>query len=132
MTEFTEILDEIKKSKTISLNQLQELDRLFDDRFWKGLSLAIQNKVKKYIFKPSNREVWIITSKNRDYLTLDDYFCNCKDFFIKIVLKREAKYCKHLLAKFFSIAFENFETIEIDDDRYINLIEEWRSIELDP
>ncbi|MHA1230573.1 MAG: hypothetical protein ACTSRP_08105 [Candidatus Helarchaeota archaeon] len=129
MTELTDILNEIKNKKYITLEQLQELDSMFGNRFWNGLQLSVQNTVKKYIFKPSNREVWIVSSESRDYYTLDDYFCNCKDFFIRIVMRRESKFCKHILAKLFSIAFNNFETIEMDDDRYIALIEEWREFE---
>lgn len=128
MNSIQEILAGIKKSKSISLNHFEQLDRLFGDRFWKGLKLAIQNSVKKYKFIPSNKEVWIISSESRDYYTLDDYFCNCKDFFIKVVSSRETIYCKHLIAKFLSIALNKYETIEIADHRYSGLIAEWREI----
>ncbi|MHA1268821.1 MAG: hypothetical protein ACTSPY_03465 [Candidatus Helarchaeota archaeon] len=129
MEELLEILDNIKKNQFITLKDLKELDRLYNKRFWKGLALATKNNVKKYIFKPSNRELWIITSENRDYYTLHNFFCNCKDFYLKVVLRRESRSCKHLLAKFISIALNNYETIEIDDDRYNSLITEWREFE---
>jgi predicted nucleic acid-binding Zn finger protein len=128
MNSLQEILASIRKSGSISLNQFEKLDRLFGDRFWKGLKLAIENNVKKYKFIPSNKEVWIISSESRDYYTLDDYFCNCKDFFIKVVSSREILYCKHLIAKLLSIALDKYETIEVADNRYSGLIAEWREI----
>ncbi|TFF89210.1 MAG: hypothetical protein EU549_01380 [Promethearchaeota archaeon] len=131
MDKFSEVLKEIakNKNKSISLKQFKTLDGLFDKRFWKGLKLSIQNNVKKYIFLPSKRIVWIVSSESRDYYTLDNFFCNCKDFFINIVSRREIKYCKHLIAKLLSISLDNYDSIEIADDRYKTLIDEWRAFE---
>ncbi|MBD3230694.1 MAG: hypothetical protein GF329_21125 [Candidatus Lokiarchaeota archaeon] len=129
MDKFHEILKRISETKAISRKQFNILEQLYRKRFWKGLKLSIQDSVKKYIFLPSKRIVWIVSSESRDYYTLDNYFCNCKDFFINVVSRRETKYCKHLIAKLLSISLENYESIEIADDRYRTLIDEWRAFE---
>lgn len=126
MDNFNRILNEVVGTGNFTLSQLEELDKLYGNRFWKALELAIHNKVKKYKFNPSNRIIWIIASENRDYFTLDNYYCNCKDFFIRIVSRRESNFCKHLLAKSLSLALNHYEVIEIEDDRYNQLMEEWR------
>ena len=127
MQPFIDLLKKIEQTKSFTENDLKTLHTLFEDRFWKSLELAILSCVKKYTFSPSNRIVWIVSTDNKDYLTYDDFFCNCNDFYLNIVKRRNFRYCKHILAKQISISLNNYETIEIEDDRYDFLMNEWRT-----
>ena len=63
---FNQFLNEIETDKKFSLDQLKLLIELFNDRFWRALNTIIEKGVKKYIFIPSNRIIWIVVGKKKD------------------------------------------------------------------
>jgi predicted nucleic acid-binding Zn finger protein len=45
-----------------------------------------EKRVKKYIFKPSNRVRWIVVGRTRDYIVLPSVgYCSCEDFFFRVM-----------------------------------------------
>ena len=70
------ICREAKTSGKLSGSNLTELYELFGSRFTKALDALKENRVKKYIFKPSGRTVWIVVGRERDYLIMPEAeFC---------------------------------------------------------
>lgn len=84
-------------------------------------------RVKKYVFEPSGRELWVVVGRSRDYLVLPvAKYCACDDFFYR-VLDRERKRCYHLLAVTLAQRQGSYEEIKGRDDLYMKFISEWRS-----
>lgn len=108
-----------------------ELARLFDvlgERLVKALKALKENRVKKYVFKPSGRIVWIVVGKERDYLIFPDAgFCSCDDFYFR-VLDRKVHLCYHLVACKMGEALGWFDTIEERDKLYESLMAEWKKV----
>lgn len=120
------ICREAKAEGKLSGKSLTELYELFGQRFTKALEALKENRVKKYVFKPSGRNVWIVIGKERDYLIMPEAeFCMCDDFYFR-VLDRKVHLCYHLIAQKIARNLGWYETIEEDDKLYDTLMSEWK------
>ena len=124
--QLNKIMDAVKTDKKLSVEHLKYLVQEFDERFWRALRNFLFFGVKKYHFLPSNRIVWVVVGKGRDYLILSDLYCNCEDFYVKVVVQKSAKICYHLLAKILADNFEYYEEIRVEDERYEHLMKDWK------
>jgi predicted nucleic acid-binding Zn finger protein len=89
---------EAKAEEKLSGKSLTELYDLFGQRFTKALGALKENRVKKYVFKPSGRTAWIVVGRERDYLIMPEAeFCMCDDFYFR-VLDKKIHLCYHLIA----------------------------------
>ena len=120
------ICREAKAEGKLSGKNLTELYELFGQRFTKALDTLKENRVKKYVFKPSGRTVWIVIGRERDYLIMPEAeFCTCDDFYFR-VLDREIHLCYHLIAQKIARNLGWYETIEENDELYDTLMSEWK------
>jgi predicted nucleic acid-binding Zn finger protein len=115
-----------KAEGKLSGKSLTELYELFGQRFTKALGALKENRVKKYVFKPSGRTVWIVIGRERDYLIMPEAeFCMCDDFYFR-VLDKEVHLCYHLIAQKIARNLGWYETIEENDKLYESLMNEWK------
>ena len=120
------ICREAKAEGKLSGKNLTELYELFGQRFTKALDALKENRVKKYVFKPSIRTVWIVIGKERDYLIMAEAeFCMCDDFYFR-VLDKKIHLCYHLIAQKIARNLRWYETIEESDELYETLMNEWK------
>ena len=120
------ICREAKAEGKLSGKNLTELYELFGQRFTKALDALKENRVKKYVFKPSIRTVWIVIGKERDYLIMAEAeFCMCDDFYFR-VLDKKIHLCYHLIAQKIARNLRWYETIEENDELYETLMNEWK------
>ena len=105
---------------------MEYLTELLNKRFFKALRAVRERRVKKYVFTPSNRVVWIVIGNLRDYLIISDLYCACEDFYLNVVIRKSAKLCYHLLSKIFAEYFQNYETIQVEDERFDQLMRDWK------
>ncbi|HUT17435.1 MAG TPA: hypothetical protein VMW84_03970 [Acidobacteriota bacterium] len=120
------ICREAKAEDKLSGKNLTELYELFGQRFTKALNALKENRVKKYVFKPSGRTVWIVIGRERDYLIMPEAeFCMCDDFYFR-VLDRKIHLCYHLIAQKIARNLGWYETLEENDKLYETLMNEWK------
>lgn len=120
------ICKEASKEKKISNTDLEKLSVAFGQRFAKAWKAVEEKNVKKYMFKPSNRIVWIVVGKQRDYLIMPAAdFCTCDDFYFR-VMDKQAHLCYHLIAQKLAETLERYGTFEDDDEIYDALMKEWK------
>jgi predicted nucleic acid-binding Zn finger protein len=120
------ICKEAKAAGKLSGKNLTRLYEIFGQRFTKAFEALKENRVKKYVFKPSSRTVWIVVGKERDYLLMPEAeFCTCDDFYFR-VLDRQVHLCYHLIAQKLAKNLGWFETIEDHDEIYDSLMTEWK------
>lgn len=125
-----EILQQICKKaatgKLIKEADLNKLSSAFGQRFAKAWETAKDKRVKKYVFKPSNRIVWIVVGKERDYLIMPAVdFCTCDDFYFR-VMDRQIHLCYHLIAQKLAETLESYDSYEEEDRLYSVLMKEWK------
>jgi len=126
--EITNTLKEVQRHRRLSGSDLVTLNRVCGERFWKALQAVVNDLVKKYVFEPSGREVWIVVGRSREYPVLSEIYCDCEDFYINVIVKRRADMCYHILAKSLAEALGVFSEVRIDDMSYDTLRAEWESL----
>jgi predicted nucleic acid-binding Zn finger protein len=120
------ICKEAKREGKLSGKNLTALYELFGQRFTKALGALKENRVKKYVFKPSGRTVWIVIGRERDYLIMAEAeFCMCDDFYFR-VLDKKIHLCYHLIAQKIARNLGWYETLEEKDQLYESLMNEWK------
>ncbi len=123
-----DICKEAKKHEKITGEHLSKLTSLFGQRFLKAWEALKDGKVKKYVFQPSDRVVWIVVGRERDYLVMPSAdFCTCDDFYYRI-MEKKAHLCYHLIAQKLAECLGWFDKIEDSDELYEVLMKEWRQV----
>ena len=104
----------------------KRLVKAFGERFIKAMKAVEDERVKKYVFKPSNHVVWIVVGRNKDYFIMPAVdFCTCDDFYFR-VLDKQIHLCYHLIAQKLAENLEKYVLYEEDDKLYSVLMKEWR------
>jgi len=107
---------------------VEKLKRTFGKRFENAAEAVEAVAVKKYIFEPSGRVVWIVVGKGRDYQIIPEaHYCSCEDFFYNVV-NGKASLCYHIIAQKIASALGKFELFRDPDETYEMLMREWRFI----
>jgi predicted nucleic acid-binding Zn finger protein len=122
------VCSEAKTKKKLTDEQLAQLSEAFGSQFTKAWETIEEKRVKKYVFSPSGRVVWIGVGREREYQIMPAAgFCSCDDFYFR-VMDREAHICYHLIAQKIADALEEYDLIEEEDGLYDCLMEEWKKV----
>ncbi len=120
-----DICETVRTEGKVSEALVSRLSEVFEQRSNKALEALNEGRVKKYIFQPSGRIVWIVVGKNRDYLVMPESdYCSCYDFYFKF---EQGHLCYHIIAQKLAEATGKFDRFEDDDQLFNVLIEEWRA-----
>ena len=116
------------KNKEITEQQLTELSETFGLRFTKAWDTIQEERVKKYVFNPSGRIIWIVVGREREYQIIPVAgFCSCDDFYFR-VMDRETNICYHLIAQKLADALARYDKIEEEDRLFECLMDEWKKV----
>lgn len=116
----------MERENRIDAADRQKLFTVFGQRFTRAWEAIAGKRVKKYVFKPSNRVVWIVVGKGRDYLIMPAVdFCTCNDFYFR-VMNRQIHLCYHLIGQKLAEALERYDSYEEDDELYDALMKDWK------
>jgi predicted nucleic acid-binding Zn finger protein len=122
------VCEEAKTRGELTDNHLAQLSEAFGSRFTKAWETLKEKRVKKYVFSPSGRVVWIVVGREREYQIMPAAgFCSCDDFYFR-VMDREANICYHLIAQKLADALEGYDRVEEEDRLYDCLMEEWKKV----
>lgn len=125
----TEIYEEIKREGKLSSDIASLLFKKYGDRFIRALELVNSKRIIKYTFLPSRIERWIVIGKHDKYLVFPRIYCQCNDFYLSVVIRKNIDTCYHLLAQIISEAVGNYEEKIIDDGMYMSFISEFYELE---
>jgi len=122
-----DICKAVKAEGKVSEPYVSRLAEVFGQRFKKALEALNEGRIKKYVFQPSGRVVWIVVGKKRDYIVMPaiDY-CSCYDFYFQF---DRGHVCYHIIAQKLAEATDMFDKFEDDDQFYNILIKEWKAPE---
>ena len=122
------ICKDLKNQEKITDEQLTQLKEALGSRFTKAWEAVQEERVKKYIFSPSGRTVWVVVGREREYQIMPEaVFCSCDDFYFR-VMDREANICYHLIAQKLADVLGLYDKIEEEDRLYDCLMEEWKKV----
>ncbi|MEM3736817.1 MAG: SWIM zinc finger family protein [Candidatus Bathyarchaeia archaeon] len=122
------ICEGIDNLKGLSDGQKAKLSAIFGKRLVNALKAVDELAVKKYVFEPSGRLVWVVVGKERDYQVIPAAnYCSCDDFYFHVI-EGTTPICYHILAQKLAELLDRFEIIVDSDDIYDVLVGEWRFI----
>jgi predicted nucleic acid-binding Zn finger protein len=125
------ICQAIRAEGAISDTHIGLLEASFGaERVQKALDALNDSRIKRYVFQPSGRIVWIVVGKERDYLVMPviDY-CSCDDFYYQF---DHGHICYHIIAQKLAESTGRFDQFEDDDAFFDILIREWKEPEEQP
>ena len=123
-----QICTEAKTEGNLTQEHLNQLEEALGSRFTKALEAVKEERVKRYVFSPSNRTVWVVVGREREYQIMPEAgFCSCDDFYFR-VMDREANICYHLIAQKIADATKEYDPIEEEDRLYECLMKEWKKV----
>jgi predicted nucleic acid-binding Zn finger protein len=125
-----EALEQMRKKvaerKEVEVADLRRLTSVFGQRFKRAWKAIQDQRVKRYLFKPSNRIVWVVVGKRQDYLIMPAAdFCNCDDFYFR-VMDKQIHMCYHLIAQKLAETLGKYDRYEEEDALYDILMNEWK------
>lgn len=122
------ICKEVQADGQITNVHRSKLSSMFGKRLEKALETLEERRVKKYVFQPSGRIVWIVVGKGREYLVMPAAeYCTCYDFYFQF---HQGHLCYHIIAQKLAEATSQFDLIEDDDQLFDILIKEWKATEV--
>ncbi len=122
------ICKEVQVRGRITSAHRNKLSSIFGQRLEKALETLEEQRVKKYVFQPSGRIVWIVVGKGREYLVMPAAeYCTCYDFYFQF---HQGHLCYHIIAQKLAEATSQFDLIEDDDQLFDILIKEWKATEV--
>lgn len=120
------ICREAKAEGRLTGRNLTRLYDIFGPRFTKAFEALKENRIKKYVFKASGKNIWIVIGKEREYLIMPKAeFCTCDDFYFR-VMDKEIHLCYHLIAQKLAENLGWYERVEEHDELYDSLMKEWK------
>jgi predicted nucleic acid-binding Zn finger protein len=123
-----DICSEVKLKGQVTELHATKLTEAFGQRVTRAREALDEGRVKKYVFQPSGRIVWIVVGKQRDYLVMPSIdYCSCYDFFFQF---DRGHVCYHIIAQKLAEATGKFDMFEDDDQFYSVLIKEWKAPDL--
>jgi len=101
---------------------------MLGERFIKAWQLIEQKRIKKYVFEPSNRIIWVAVGTKSEYQILPKSgYCDCSDFYFRVV-DEEISFCYHLLSQRLAESLNVFDEVRESDEFYNELMKEWRGL----
>ena len=108
--------------------QRTRLSTVFGSRFLKAQEALNEGRIKKYMFEPSGRIVWIVVGREREYIVMPAAdFCSCDDFYFR-AMDKKIHLCYHLIAQKLAEALETYDLVKENDRLYRFLIKEWKEV----
>ncbi len=116
-----QVFRKAQRKQVIDEEFIAYLETIFPDKSTNVLDV-LKKGIIRYTYKPSNRIVWAAKGENQEHMIYPKLYCSCQDFYKNVVIKQKRQFCKHLLAQTISEAFNKFETVTSEDDKFKEFI----------
>jgi len=125
------VAQESRSSGELKRDQWDRLRSTFGERFDRAWRMVSERRIKRYVFHPSGRIVWIAVGRDGEYQILPrSGYCDCEDFYFRIV-NEGSGVCYHLIAQRLAEALNSYEQVNEEDEFFEPLMDEWRRQPLD-
>jgi len=118
------LLNEVKEKGRIDSRVRALLRENYGSRLDRALECLEWGRVKKYVFKPSGRVLWLVVGEGRQYIIRNMSFCTCEDFYLEVLVRREINACYHIIARVLGEALGKYEEYEESDASYSSIVME--------
>jgi len=118
------LFKELKEKGVLSEELLEKFVLKYGELFWRAIKAVEEKRVKKYVFKPSEKSLWIVIGKTRKYLVIPDFYCSCDDFYFNVVTRKKRQICYHILARKLAEALNLYQVVKLEDDLFRDVLDE--------
>jgi len=120
------LLDGVGASGSLNKERKDELQSKYHLEVDHAEKLVSSMSVKKYVFEPSGREVWIVVGRAKEYFVIPKLYCQCDDFYINVVIRQKKGWCYHLLAQAIATRRGSYESYRVLDGDFKRFNNEWK------
>ena len=117
----SKLLKLIKAEGAMSEIAENEIISSFESRGEKAVKTLRENKLIKLILN-ERVAIWEVEGSSSNYILIDNNYCECKDFQIRVLRRGEKTLCYHLLAKIIGEELQNYNLKKISNEDYDKLI----------
>lgn len=100
---------------------IKYIEEIFPDSSEKVIDV-LNKGIFKYLYKPSNRSIWITLGEKCEHIIYPKLYCSCHDFYKSVIIKRKRVFCKHILAQIISEALKLYKEVELEDVEFKKLV----------
>ena len=111
----------IKAEGNLSEITENEIISLFESRGEKAVKTLRENKLHKLILN-EDIAIWEVEGSTGRYILIDNNYCECKDFQIRVLSRGEKTLCYHLLAKIIGEELQHYNLKKISNEEYDQLL----------
>jgi predicted nucleic acid-binding Zn finger protein len=111
----------VKKKGFISADTIDFINKIFSDKSERVLEV-IGRGIKRNVYLPSGRILWTAIGEETEHIIYPKLYCSCQDFYKNVVIKKKQPFCKHIIAQAIAEVLNEFNIIEIEDDKFGSLI----------
>ena len=116
------LLNQIEKEKDLSQKVEEIVLKNFPKIGSNAINLLKEKKLHKIIVE-KDLELWEVEGRSKSYIIIDDNFCECTDFQIRVLKRRQKQLCYHLLTKIVGKTLKLYDIKRISNEDYSNLID---------
>lgn len=120
---FSNFFMNIEKNGYNERDMIKYIEEIFPDKSEKVIEV-LNKGILKYLYKPSNRSVWIALGEKSEHIIYPKLYCSCQDFYKSVVIKRKRVFCKHILAQIISEALKLYKEVELEDAEFKKLVKD--------
>jgi len=115
------LIDLIQNEGTLSEILENEIESLYGKTGVKAFNILKENKLHKHVLN-EKIAIWEVEGKSQNYLIVENNFCECTDYQIRVLFRGEKHLCYHLLAKIIGEKLHHYNIKKISDKEYDDLI----------
>ena len=116
------LLNQIEKEKDLSQKVEEIVLKNFPKIGSNAINLLKEKKLHKIIVE-KDLELWEVEGRSKSYIIIDDNFCECTDFQIRVLKRRQKQLCYHLLTKIVGKTLKLYDIKRISNEDYSSLID---------
>ena len=111
----------IKSEENFSEITENEIISLFKSRGENAAKILKEKKLHKLMLD-GKTSIWEVEGRNKNYIIIEDNFCECTDFQIRVLNRGERLFCYHLLAKIIGEKLKIYDVRGLTDEEYNELL----------
>ncbi|TFG09732.1 hypothetical protein EU534_01820 [Candidatus Heimdallarchaeota archaeon] len=115
------LIELIRDEGSLSEIAENEMISLFENRGEKAFDVLKENKLHKYVLN-EKLAIWEVEGKSRNYLIINNNFCECTDYQIRVLSRGEKTLCYHLLAKIIGEKLHHYNIKKLTAEEYDEII----------
>jgi len=112
----------LEKENSLSLNLEKAVNKKYKKMGGNAIKLLKQKKLHKLLIQ-DELVFWEVEGRQKHYIILDNFFCECADFQVRVLKRREKNLCYHILAKIIGEKLGLFDVKRLSSEDYSEMIE---------